>query len=150
MKLWIILVMCFSVYAGEHKVLLDVKTGNPKLLEKNLIDRIIDIQSFYALQGEKVKISVIVSGNAYKFFILDLDKTLYNLNKNFEELRERLQIKLRLLSTEYDVVFETCETGMKRRDLSEEDLVDFARPIHSYSIGLIKWQNMGYAYLPVH
>lgn len=149
MKIFLILVMYLSLYATEHKVLLDVQTGNPKLLEKNLIDRVIGIHAYYAMQDEKVKISVLVSGNAYKFFMKDTDLTLYSLNKNFTKVRDALQVKLKLLSTEYNVVFETCEIGMQRRDISEDQLVDFVRPVYSYTIALIKWQNNGYAYLPV-
>jgi len=149
MKIFLILALCMSLYAVEHKVILDVQTGNPRLLEKNLIDRIIGIHGYYLMQGETVKISVLVSGNAYKFFLKDTDETLYSLNKNFTDVRDALQVKLRLLSTEYKVVFETCEMGMQRRDISEDQLVDFVTPIYSYTIGLIKWQNDGYAYLPV-
>jgi len=149
MKFFVLMLMCLSVYASEHKVVLDVQTGNPKLLEKNLIDRVIGIQAYYAMQGEKVKIAVLISGNAYKFFMIDTEASLYSLNKNFAVVRDKLQKKLRLLSTQYNVVFETCELGMQRRNISEDQLVDFVTPIYSYTIGLIKWQNDGYAYLPV-
>ena len=149
MKILLILVLCLSLYAAEHKVLLDVQTGNPKLLEKNLIDRVIGIHAYYAMQGETVKIAVLVSGNSYKFFMKDTEDSLYSLNKNFTQVRDALQVKLKLLATEYNVVFETCEMGMQRRDISEDQLVSFVTPVYSYTIGLIKWQNDGYAYLPV-
>ena len=148
--MFLILVMCISLYAREHKVLLDVQTGNPKLFEKNLIDRVIGIHAYYTMQGEKVKIAILISGNAYKFFMKDTAGSLYSLNKNFANVRESLQVKLRLLSTQYNVVFQTCEKGMKRRDISQDELVDFVIPVYSYTIALIAWQNDGYAYLPIH
>jgi len=149
MKIFLLLTLALSLFAIEHKVLLDVQTGNPKLFEKNLIDRVIGIEAYYAMQGEKVHIAVLISGNAYKFFMKETDDTLYSLNKNFTEVRANLQTKLKLLSSKYDVVFETCEMGMQRRDIQEDQLVNFVSPVYSYTIALIKWQNSGYAYLPV-
>jgi len=149
MKILLLLGLCLGLFATDHKVLLDVQTGNAKLLQKHLIDRIVGIHSYYALEGEKVKITVLVSGNAYKFFLKETDKSLYHLNKNFTKVRNNLQKKLTLLSSEYNVVFETCQMGMERRNIKEEELLEFVRPVYSYTIGLIKWQNKGYAYLSV-
>ena len=39
--------------------------------------------------------------------------------------------------------------GMQRRDISEDQLVDFVRPVYSYVMDLSKWQNDGYDYLSV-
>jgi len=151
MKFLIFIMLTIGLSASEYKVLLDVQTGNAKLLQKNLIDRIAGLQSYYVTQkGDKLRIVVLVSGSTYKFFLKETDKTLYSLNKNFSKIRTELQTKLELLSTVYDVKFETCSMGMQRREIKQEQLVDFVSPIYSHSVGLIDWQSKGYIYLPVH
>lgn len=148
MKYLFFIFMCVNIFADSHKVLLDVNTGNPKVFEKELLSKVSQIHSYYASEGNKVKIVVLISGNAYKFFLKDTEHTLYGLNKNFTELREDIQSRLRRFSSEYDIIFLACEKGMQRRNLKTEQLLDFVLLSYSHTIALISWQNKGYAYIP--
>lgn len=146
----LVLILSLSVYAKEHKVLFDLQTGNVKVLQKQLIDEIGSLQRYYLSQAQKLEVVVLVSGNAYKFFLKDTDKTLYSLNKSFIKVKNDVQMKLRLLSSDFKVRFETCESGMKHRGIAFEQLVDFIEPVYSHNVGLINLQNEGYAHIRVY
>ena len=150
MKFMLVLILSLSVYAKEHKVLFDLQTGNVKVLQKQLIDEIGSLQRYYLSQAQKLEVVVLVSGNAYKFFLKDTDKTLYSLNKSFIKVKNDVQMKLRLLSSDFKVRFETCESGMKHRGIAFEQLVDFIEPVYSHNVGLINLQNEGYAHIRVY
>ena len=93
---------------------------------------------------------VVVHGDAYKFFIEKLENTQYGTDPKLTEEQEAIHKRLTEIENRYGMKIEICQVGMNKRGILTEDLYPFAKPIRSSMTGLIRWQNAGYAYIPIH
>ena len=55
----------------------------------------------------------------------------------------------RVVKKSFDIRFEACEAGMKRRNISKEALYPFVQTVHSALVSLTHWQSLGYAHVPI-
>ena len=152
MKLFLsLLVLLVSLYAQEieHKVVYSMRTGNIKTFEEKFIQATMKLHDHYAKKNEKLINIVVISGEAYRFFLKDLDDTPYDEDIALINAQKDIAKQLALLSEKYDVRFEVCSLGMKSRKLELSNLYAFVHPIYSARSGLIEWQNRGYAYFPI-
>jgi hypothetical protein len=133
----------------EKKVVYDLTTSDIKMIEKRLIGSIISNSDYYQSKLQEYKVKVVIHGDAYKFFMADLNNTAYAFDKSLVKKKEELEKRLKSLSTLYAVEFEVCGVGVKSRDLNPKAFYRFTSIIHNAIVGLVDAQNDGYAYVPI-
>jgi len=138
-----------SLFATEQKVVYDLTTGSPDLLEKGLIRSIDGLVDYYDTNKIDYKIVVVISGKAYKYFVADLKASPYRGKMKVSRAQKRLAPKLQKLSAA-GVEFEMCKAGMEALDINPSTLYPYVKAELNKSVSLVKFQNEGYAYLPVH
>lgn len=141
----------FSLYAqeGVKKVVYDLTTGDIHVFEQKILSGIAAQKSYYEANLEELSASVVIHGDAYKFFINDLKDSPYKNDKKLLAKRQELQKRLRSLADIYQVEFLMCDSGRKKKHIEEKTLYPFVKIVPNAAIGLINKQNEGYAYLPV-
>ena len=152
MKRYLLLIICSGVLLfGDdiHKVVYDLTTSSVKKFEKNILKGVVFNKGLYEKRFEELKVSVVIHGEAYRFFVKNVDTTRFKkdmiLHNEFEILKKRI----RSLHENYDVEFLMCGAGMSKYHLKPKDIVAFVKIIPNSTIGLIDKQNEGYAYIPV-
>ena len=133
----------------EYKVVYDLRTGEAKKIT-NLIGSINAVANHYIGMKSDYKISVVIGGDAYKFFVDDLLFSPYDKDAELKALKPKIGPKLRELAEVYDVNFTMCDVGIEYRAIPEDSLYDFVEAKKTRSIYLIEFQNDGYAYIPIY
>jgi intracellular sulfur oxidation DsrE/DsrF family protein len=133
----------------ENKVVYDLRTGEAKKIT-NLIGSINAVANHYIGMKSDYKISVVIGGDAYKFFVDDLLFSPYDKDAELNALKPKIGPKLRELAEVYDVNFTMCDVGIEYRAIPEDSLYDFVEAKKTRSIYLIEFQNDGYAYIPIY
>jgi intracellular sulfur oxidation DsrE/DsrF family protein len=151
-KILIMLVILFGLAHADDesaKVVFDLTTKNLAKFEKNIIKGVVINKSYYESSFKELEVTVVIHGGAYRFFVKDINKTIFKddvkLVKGYVALKKRLAS----MADTYDVEFLMCGAAMKRNKLAPEDIVKFVKIIPNSTIGLIDKQNEGYAYLPL-
>ena len=139
-----------SLMAAEQKAVFDVTSGDVAKIEKHLIKTIEGLADYYKANDVDFKAVVVISGSAYKYFVQDLDNSPFKGKIKVARAQKRLEPLLEKLHTKYGVEFDMCKAGMKARNIEKKVLYDYVKTDLNKSVYLIKWQNNGYAYLPVH
>lgn len=155
MKLFkIVLVTLFlgfgSLFADSVKVVYDLSTGDSSKIEKHLINSVIGVFKYYSSLNKRLDVKVVISGNAYKYFIEDLKASPYASDQDALEIQPYFKILLKKLNDTYGVDFEMCASGMKMRKIEKHTLYEYVEAEKMKSIYLIDAQNEGYAYMPIH
>lgn len=145
-----VLLSLTSLMAAEQKVVFDLTSGDAATIEKHLIKNIEGLADYYKANDIEFKGVVVISGDAYKYFVQDLKNSRYKGKLKVARAQKRLEPLLKKLQTEYGVEFDMCKAGMKARNIDKKVLYDYVKTDLNKSVYLIKWQNAGYAYLPVH
>ncbi len=132
----VILVLLFItiLHATEYKAVFNLSSGEDKSIKGSIINNITLLQKHYSKQGDSLKAVVVISGNAYQYFIKEKKKNFKN--------------ELSTLATS-GVKFEVCSMGMKKRKILASDLDIYAKPVFNRTFALIQWQNRGYALIDV-
>lgn len=151
-SLLILLTLCTMLFAeeGVKKVVFDFTSGNIKTLDKKLLSGIAFNKTHYENQLEKLDVAVVIHGDAYKFFIADLEHSPYKNDAELAKAHADLGKRLAAMSKNYEVEFIMCESGMKSHKIDKSTLYDFVKLTPSSTIGLIDKQNNHYAYVPIH
>lgn len=151
-SLLILLTLCTLLFAeeGVKKVVFDFTSGNIKTLDKKLLSGIAFNKTHYENQLEKLDVAVVIHGDAYKFFIADLEHSPYKNDAELAKAHADLGKRLAAMSKNYEVEFIMCESGMKSHKIDKSTLYDFVKLTPSSTIGLIDKQNNHYAYVPIH
>ena len=139
-----------TLYAESVKVVYDLTSGEPAKIKKHLINSVNEVARYYKSQKKEFKAIVVISGNAYKFFVEDLKDSPYLDELELEVEQPKLKPLLARLHTEHNVVFDMCETGMASRNIKKKTLYKFVNAEKMKSVYLIDAQNKGYAYMPIH
>ena len=135
--------------AAPAKVVVDLTTGDLPKLKARLLEALPKLKAHYAAQGKALDAVVVVHGEAYRFFLKDLEGTPYASEAGLREAQADLHKRIDALRAE-GVRFEVCSVGMGRLGLKPEQLQPGVGVAASAVIALIDWQNAGYAYVPVH
>jgi len=148
----LVLILLSSVFslAEPAKVVYDLTSGEITTIKNKLIRSLTAVAKHYEDKKEDVDIIVVISGDAYKFFIEDLKSSPYANDKKTEDIQMTFHSGLETLHTVYGVTFNMCETGMKARKIEKKSLYKFVNAEMMKSVYLINAQNEGYAYLPIH
>lgn len=117
MKFLIILfLLSLSLIAEDNtkKVVFDLTSGSIESFEKKVLSGIAFHKVYYESKLEDLEVSVVIHGDAYKFFLKDLSKSKYKneseLNKKYKSIAKRIKS----LSSMYDVEFLICASGVKK------------------------------------
>jgi intracellular sulfur oxidation DsrE/DsrF family protein len=138
------------IYADEAKVVYDLTSGDSTKIEKHLIKSINALSKYYKNEKKELKIIVVISGKAYKYFVSDLKNSPYALDKDALVMQEKFKQSLTSLNDNDAVTFNMCSTGMKARKIDKKTLYNFVHADVMKSVYLIEAQNDGYAYMPIH
>lgn len=150
-KLCVVLLLSVGyAYAETVKVVYDLTTGDSKTIEKHLINSIGEVAEYYKKEQKELKVMVVISGDAYKYFVSDLKASPYKEDKEAIEVQENFSPRLQKLHDTYGVTFNMCSVGMKARKIEKSSLYKYVHADAMKSVYLIDAQNDGYAYMPVH
>lgn len=150
-KLFILFALVTSLFAeGELKVVIDLTTGDMHTFEQKILSGIVAHKTHFEGKLEELDVSVVIHGDAYKFFVKDPAHSPFKEDLALRKKHEELAKRVASLSETYDVEFLMCKSGMVKRKLSEQEVFDFVATVPNAAIGLIRKQNEGYAYLPVN
>jgi len=151
-KIFVILLLCSSWLFGEegvHKVVYDLTTANVAQFEKNILKGVVMNKTHYENNLQELEVSVVIHGGAYRFFVKDLQTSIFKDDKTLQKVFASLQKRIASLADTYDVEFLMCGAAMPRNKLTKKDIVEFVTIVPNSTIGLIDKQNEGYAYIPV-
>lgn len=139
-----------SLSAQSAKVVYDLTSGDSAKIEKHLINSVKALSKYYKENHIEFKAIVVISGDAYKYFVEDLKNSPYKDNAEVFASQKSLNKQFKALHNESGVVFEMCATGMKARKIKKETLYKYVNAELMKSVYLIDAQNKGYAYMPIH
>lgn len=108
------------------------------------------VSRYYRSINKSLDVKVVISGNAYKYFIEDLQASPYASDQEAVEIQPYFKLLLKKLHDDYGVNFEMCASGMKMRKIEKDTLYEYVEAEKMKSIYLIDAQNDGYAYMPIH
>ncbi|ADR34309.1 hypothetical protein Sulku_1648 [Sulfuricurvum kujiense DSM 16994] len=148
--LFVLVLTATFAFADTKKFMIDLKTGDIESFNNQLLVGVPGTIDYFTAQGDKVEVAVVIHGESYKFFVENLDNTQYGMDKALAERQDAIRKRLVEIEKKYHIRMEICMNGMHRKGILSEDLYPFVTPIKSAMVGLVKWQNAGYAYVPVH
>jgi intracellular sulfur oxidation DsrE/DsrF family protein len=151
-KILIMLLILFGLAHADDesaKVVFDLTTKDLAKFEKNIIKGVVINKSHYEGSLKELEVTVVIHGGAYRFFVKDIDKTIFKNDTKLVKVYDELKKRIASMADTYDVEFLMCGAAMKRNKLEPKDIVEFVKIIPNSTIGLIDKQNEGYAYLPV-
>ncbi|MDO9304783.1 MAG: DsrE family protein [Sulfuricurvum sp.] len=149
----ILFIALFAVtiaFADTKKFMIDLKTGDMESFSKQLLVGVPGVIDYFSAQGDTVEVAVVIHGESYKFFINNLENTQYGLDKSLVEHQDVIHKRLEEIEKKYKIHFEICMVGMHKKGILTEDIYPFVTPIKSAMVGLVKWQNAGFAYIPIY
>jgi len=152
MKIFILILVILGYLQADvvKKVVFDVTIGDIKGFKLKVLSGIIHQINYYEGNLEELQVAAVIHGNAYKFFIKDIQASnFYNeiaLVKSQRELRKRIGA----MSSLYNVEFIMCAAGMKNLKIDKANIYNFVKFIPNAAIGLIDKQNEGFAYIPIN
>ena len=146
--LFTLLALTSLLFSAEHKVVFDLTSSDFTKIEKSLIGNINLLKAHYLENGDTFKVAVVISGGAYRYFIENIDASVYKEDTQLKNIQKVLREKLEGLAST-GVKFEVCSVGMKKRNIKQENMYRFVIPAFNKTDALIRWQNRGYAYIPI-
>lgn len=150
-NIFIALMMAFStLQAQSAKVVYDLTSGNVHALEKQLVNSVRALGNYYKEEKIDFKVIVVISGDAYKYFVEDIKHSPYAKDDNVFDAQKKFKSRLVDLNDKYGVTFNMCWNGMSARNIKEETLYKYVHAEKMKSVYLIEAQNDGYAYMPIH
>ena len=143
---FLVLVMGLSLQAAEKKVVINLTSGDAHVISSGLIDSLQSMSEYYHKQGDTLLAVVVISGEAYGYFIEDIGHSPYKDKIKYDK---KIASGLEALHDRYKVVFKMCQAGMKKRKIDPKTLYGYVEHDRNKNIYLIDYQNDGYAYLEV-
>lgn len=150
-----LLILCLLLSGLAHaddttvKALYNLTTKNVATFETKILKNIVMNKTYYEGNLKEFQVAVVVHGGAYRFFVKDLQSTIYKNDKKLAAVYGDLKKRIATLADTYDVEFLICAAGMKKNKLAAKDMVKFVKIIPNATIGLIDKQNEDFAYIPV-
>ncbi len=132
------------------KALYDLTSGSSEIINRRVIGSIISNSSYYQSKLQEYSVIVVIHGDAYKFFMKDLNNSVYAFDEKLLSTKDLLGKRLSSLAKNYGVKFEVCGAGIKHKRLNPKAFYPFVTIIPNAISGLVDAQNSGYAYVPIH
>jgi len=145
----VLLIAALNAAAEERKLVYDLKSGDADEIVFALFDDIKRNTAHYAERGIEFKAAVVISGQAYKFFVADIANSPFKDDPELPAIQAKFRPILEELVADYGVEFNMCIVGMQRRKLTADLLYPFIDATKSQPVYLADYQADGYAYLPL-
>ena len=136
--------------AQERKLVYDLKLGDADQIVSALLNDIKYNAAHYEERGIDFQAAVVISGQAYRFFVEDIENSPFKDDPELPSIQEKFRPILEELVEEYGVEFNMCVVGMQRQNLTADALYPFVDATKSQPIYLADYQAAGYAYLPLY
>ena len=151
-KLLLILAFVGLLNADDEsaKLVIDLTTSSVEQFDRNILQSIAYNKTHYANSLKELEVAVVIHGEAYRFFVKDLQSTIFKSDRALVKVYKDLKKRVATMSDTYDVEFLMCRAALKRHKLKESDIVEFVTIVPNSTIALIDKQNEGFAYLPVN
>jgi intracellular sulfur oxidation DsrE/DsrF family protein len=153
MKKWLLMLALSGMLFAEEgvkQVVFDLKTGDISTFEKKVLQGIAFEKSYYEGKLEKLDVSVVIHGDAYKFFVKDLKISPYKNDANLAKIHDELSKRIAAMVDTYEVEFLLCEATMRALKIDKSNIYDYVKLTPNSTIGLIDKQNEHFAYIPIH
>jgi len=150
-KILIVLALLCSLQADDEsaRVVYDLTTSNITKFEKNILKGIAINKAHYQGSFKELEAVVVIHGGAYRFFVKDIEKSMFNTDLKLVEAYSDLKKRIAIMADTYEVEFLMCRASMPKNGLEDEDVVEFVKIVPNSTVGLIDKQNEGFAYIPV-
>ena len=150
-KILIVLALLCSLQADDEsaRVVYDLTTSNISKFEKNILKGIAINKAHYQGSFKELEAVVVIHGGAYRFFVKDIEKSMFNTDLKLVEAYSDLKKRIAIMADTYEVEFLMCRASMPKNGLEDEDVVEFVKIVPNSTVGLIDKQNEGFAYIPV-
>lgn len=145
----ILLLIATLAFADTKKIVVDLTTGDLETFKTRLLTGLPGTIKYFTAQGDKVDVAIVIHGDAYKYFVENLENTKFWADEQLANAQDELRGKLTEMRKSYGITFEMCQVGMNKRGILSADIYKFVTPIKSAMVGLVSWQNKGYAYIPI-
>lgn len=145
-----VLLSLTTLSAAEQKAVFDLTSGDEAKIEKHLVNNIEGLARYYRTNGIDFNVAVVISGDAYKYFVQDIEHSPYKGDTVLMKAQQKLRPLFEKLQAQYGVEFDMCRAGRRARGIDRGVLYPYVKSDLNKSVYLIRWQNMGYAYMPVH
>lgn len=153
MKKWL-LILALSAFLwaeeGVKQVVFDLKTGNLETFEKKVLQGIVFHKNHYEGKLEKLEVSVVIHGDAYKFFVKDLKNSPYKNDQKLALAHDQLSKRIATMADTYEVEFLMCEATMKTLKIDKSNVYDYVKLTPNSTIGLIDKQSEHFTYIPIY
>ena len=150
-KILIVLALLCSLQADDEsaRVVYDLTTSSITKFEKNILKGIAINKAHYQGSFKELEAVVVIHGGAYRFFVKDIEKSMFNTDLKLVEAYSDLKKRIAIMADTYEVEFLMCRASMPKNGLEDEDVVEFVKIVPNSTVGLIDKQNEGFAYIPV-
>ena len=142
-------VFMYATDRNIHKAVFDLTSGKATVLKDKVAWNIRMISEKMRDQNRTLKSIIVISGDAYKFFIKDLKNSPYN-TEDVIAAQQKLEPILFDLQKNYDVQFHMCSAGMKKRNIIPKTLYPYIKHEKIKVQYLMEAQNNGFAYIPFY
>lgn len=153
MQKWLLLLALSSLLNAEEevvkKVVFELTTGDQKAFEQKVLSGIVKQKDYYESKMEELDVAVVIHGDAYKFFIKNLDASPYRDDQELKTVQESFFKRLKSAVENYKVKFLMCQAGMNHLNIAKDNIYDFVSFVPTSTIGLIDKQSEGYTYVPI-
>jgi uncharacterized protein len=139
-----------ALHAQTAKVVYDLTSGDNAKIEKHLIKSMNALFDYYEKEKIEFQVIVVISGDAYKYFVDNLKESPYADDKDILLAQNKFKMPLFELADKKHITFNMCSAGMKARKIKKDTLYQYVHADVMKSVYLIKAQNDGYAYMPIH
>ena len=150
-KILIVLALLGLLQADDEsaRVVYDLTTSSITKFEKNILKGIAINKAHYQGSFKELEAVVVIHGGAYRFFVKDIEKSMFNTDLKLVEAYSDLKKRIAIMADTYEVEFLMCRASMPKNGLEDEDVVEFVKIVPNSTVGLIDKQNEGFAYIPV-
>jgi intracellular sulfur oxidation DsrE/DsrF family protein len=152
-KFFLLLLSTITILLAQDKtaqVVYDLTTTDMEIFERKILKAIVANKAHYESSLSELDVTVVIHGDAYKFFTKNPLNSIYKEDKVLIENYKTLTKRIASMVENYEVEFLMCKAGMSKRELKKSDIYKFVTIIPNSTIGLIDKQNEGYAYIPVN
>ncbi len=153
MKNLLLLLLLLSSFLNAEesvkKVVFDLTTGSIEVFEKKVLSGIAFHKTYYQNNLEELKVAVIVHGDAYKFFVKNLNISRYKNDLKLIANQESLSKRIKSLADIYEVEFLLCKSGVDKLKIDTNNLYKYTKLVATATIGLIEKQSEDYVYVPI-
>ncbi|MFT5662144.1 MAG: intracellular sulfur oxidation DsrE/DsrF family protein [Sulfurimonas sp.] len=146
---YILLFVSLSANETSKKVVFELTSGNIEAFEKKVLSGIAFHKTYYESNLQELEVSVVIHGDAYKFFLEDLSVSRYKNDAGLIKKHDTFAKRIKSLADLYEVEFLMCASGVNRLKINKKNIYPYVTLVATSTVGLIEKQSVGYSYVPI-